>query len=265
MYTSKQKYLRDVFAEKERINAAKVKESYNDIILGFQAELEAHYRIMNESGFLMGPNAFSGHRKASPAILSCIHKSFFLYHSVLELTTKGLYGPARTLLRSIYESLVIAKFCSIDSTGKVLEKWEAGEYINLNKDVFGKLDKPPTDELRLFWKGLHELAHATTAAQQITLDFDHINGEILHNFSLMQVLLSCSYHLISRHWLSSSIIYYTNVYADKDKFAQARQVARDISKLNRSQFTGPSKTLLRQFCAKWEAVTNQSEKRKQSC
>lgn len=252
MYTSKNRKLEDIFSESEVANVAKVGELYHSHVLMLKNELEAHYQIMNQTAFLMGPNAFTIVKKADSAILSSIHKGFFLYHSVLSLTTKGFYGPGRTLLRSIFEALVIAKFCNVDETEHLHDRWKAGEYVNLNKDIFNKIKNFETQEMRTFWKGLHELTHATTCSQQITAEFEFIKTELLLNFSLMQMLLSCSYHLISRHWLTPSTVYYAERYGDKESFLKARRVAREISKFNRKNFTEEGKRLLRQYCAGWD-------------
>ena len=145
MYRSKTATLENVFSEHERTNSAKVGVVYGHHVVGLKAELEAHYKIMNETAFLMGSNGFTRSRKAESALLSCIHKGFFLYHSVLLLTSSGLYGPARTLLRSIFEALVIAKFCAVENSTMLLEKWESGAYVNLNNDVFNKIKNRSQD------------------------------------------------------------------------------------------------------------------------
>lgn len=255
MYRSNTATLENILSEHELTNSAKVKAVYGHHVVGLQDELEAHYRIINETAFLLGPNAFTGNRKTESALLSCIHKGFFLYHAVLLLTCKGLYGPARTLLRSIFEALVIAKYCTVENSTILLEKWESGAYINLNNDVFNKIKNVTISEMRFFLKSLHELTHATTKAQQVTMEFEEIRKEILSNFSLMQLLLSCTYHLLSRHWLTPSTVYYTQMYANKASFSEARRIARETSKSNRKHFTAAGRRLLREYCATWHVTT----------
>ena len=62
--------------------------------------------------------------------LAGFHKSLLLLFSAYELTMNGLYGTAaRTLFRSIYEWLLIAKYCSSGGSPSVLRLWQGGDDI----------------------------------------------------------------------------------------------------------------------------------------
>jgi hypothetical protein len=79
-------------------------------------------------------------------------KNLVAFYSSIELTKKGLYGPARVLMRYIFEGVTIAKFCSISMDRNLIQKWNDGIHVSLTNDVLNKIKSPDNQELKSFWK-----------------------------------------------------------------------------------------------------------------
>jgi hypothetical protein len=240
------------FRENEAINVDAVQNSYGQQQDAVKLELNSHYEVVSHTAWMMGNTYMSQHNETEAVILSAFHKNLFLFDSAIELTKRGFYGPARTLLRSIFEGLIIAKYCSISECTKLFQRWSDGNYINIINEIMNKIKNKPTNEMRAFWKHLNPLAHATNSAQQVSIEFSQINKDILFNFSLLQILLSCNQHLMAQHWLTPSMIYYINRYGDRKSFDAARLKARQYAKENKKQFTPAARRLHSEYVSSWK-------------
>ena len=147
-------------------------------------------------------------------LLLAIHRNFISFCAVLDLTRRGLYGPARMILRHIYEGLVIAKFCALSSDRKVFERWEQGEYIPLTNEILNKIKTPDPDPFRKLWKVLCAFTHATVFSHQEILDARKNLDEIVITFQITRALLECNYHLLVRHFATPSMQYFEKAYGD---------------------------------------------------
>jgi hypothetical protein len=163
-----------------------------------------------------------------------------------------LYGPACTLLRSIVESLVLAKFCAKAEDPTVLNKWRAGEYVHLVNEVLNRISRPSFADTRSVWADLNRFSHATIYAQQVSGRFADVSKEIRATLGITSVLLYWNYHLLARHFLTRSAIYYTGTYGDSSAFKDARRHARALALQTRRSFAKDGARLVREYCAKWE-------------
>lgn len=76
--------------------------------LNWQYELAAQYMWAQNM-------PYSAVSPVTDVLNPCFHKTLISLSTAFFLTRHGLWGPARPLIRHAFESLVIAKFCSVDS------------------------------------------------------------------------------------------------------------------------------------------------------
>jgi hypothetical protein len=213
---------------------------------------DAQFEIVGNTAWLLGQQHLSGRNDTEAAVFSAIHKNFFLFHSAITLAQSGMYGPAGTLLRPIFESLYIAKYCALSKNDRVFTRWIKGEYVHLTNEVFNRVKNSSFHETRNFWKVLNGLSHATVYAQQISASYEEIKTEIGVCFSLIQILSVLNHHLLARHYLTSQFIRYTRIHGDHTAFETARARARDKVASIRSSLTKDAKQVVREYVSAWE-------------
>lgn len=228
------------------------------VAIGFRSSLEqlhklldTEFEIVDNTAWLLGQRHFNGRNAMEIAVFSAIHKNFFLFYSAINLTKSGLYGPAGTLLRPIFESLYIAKYCALAKSELLFEKWRDGEYIHITNEVFNRIKNTDFSETRALWKALNQLSHATVYAQQISATYEEIKVEIGICLSLVQVLIVLNHHLLTQHYLTPQVIRYTKIYGNANVFETARLGARNLNRVIHLGLTPGAKRLVREYVSGW--------------
>jgi hypothetical protein len=232
-------------------NSSEIKKFHQGLIDDMTSYLDGQYQVLRLTEWTLGNPELGGRGQAETILFSALHKNMFLFFSAIELVRRGLYGPACTLLRSIVESLVLAKFCAKARDPSVLNKWRTGKYVRL-VEVLDRISRPSFAETREIWKGLNGLVHATIYAQQVSMSYADVSKEIRATLGIIHVLLHWNYHLLTRHFLTASTIYYTRTYGDAVALANARATARTIASKTRREFSENGVRLVREYCANWQ-------------
>jgi hypothetical protein len=215
------------------------------------AFLDAQYELLRLTFWTTQSDEFSRRGPAQAVLYSALHKNAFLFFSAIDLGRRGLYGPAATLLRPILEALTCAKYCAVAEDSSVFDTWRAGVHVSLRNHVLNRIDHPTTNEIGILWDGLNKMAHATIYAQQLTADFDHIEKEVHGVLAIIWILLAFNYHLLTRHFLTPTAIYYTIRFVDKSRFRLARERAKGMASTFRKSFGEDGRRFLRECCASW--------------
>ena len=226
--------------------------SYGNPLKAIIGALDLQFEILDHTAWSYGQSHFSGRDVTEPTLISALHKNTFLFFSAIELARRGLFGPANTVLRPIFEALIIAKYCQVSTDTAVFENWFAGKHVHLTNEVLNRIRRPAVDELRIFWKSLNQLSHATVYAQQISPTYKDIKNDIGVTLSLVQLLLCLNLHLLSRHFLTPATLRYTRLHGNAGALASARERARGLAETARKSFTRPGKQVVREYCATWE-------------
>lgn len=246
------KSLRRILAS-EAIKTQKSVAADFGIPLKMLADLHnAQFEIVDNTAWLLGQQHLSGRNDTEAAVFSAIHKNFFLFYSAITLVQSGMYGPAGTLLRPIFESLYIAKYCVLSKNDHAFTRWIEGEYVHLTNDVFNHIKNSTLPETRIFWKALNQLSHATVYAQQISASYKEIKTEIGICLSLIQVLSVLNHHLLTRQYLTPQVIRYTKIYGDHTALERARANARDKAAIIRANLTKDAKRVVREYVSVWK-------------
>lgn len=138
-----------------------------------------------------------GRKELRPLLFGTFHRSIFSSYAILRLTSDGLFGPARAILRSIFESLMIAKFSDISENPTVMMKWHNTETIYFTNSVLKKIITPDPQPFVLMWNRLCDLSHATRYAGQFSMLVEDHPGEQMFTLAVLNALLECNYHLLN--------------------------------------------------------------------
>jgi hypothetical protein len=240
----------------------RIQELYGGSLNDMTHFLDAQCELLRLTFWTTQSDEFSARGPAQAIVYSALHKNAFLFFSAIDLAGRGLYGPAATLLRPILEGLVCAKYCALAEDSVVLDTWRAGLSVSLRNHVLNRIDHPRTDEIGILWDGLNKLTHATKYAQQLTAEFECIKKEIHGILAIVGILLAFNYHLLTRHFLTPTAIYYVNSFDDKPRFQRARKQARSLAAVLRQSFGRDGKRFLRECCASWRLKASKHGQRR---
>ena len=239
------------FREHCTINRESIQRAHGSSIEAMTRFIDAQYELLRITSWTGHSDEFSHRGPAQTILYSALYKNAFLFFSALDLARVGLYGPAGTLLRSILEGLLFAKYCALTDNDKVLNTWRAGDHVSLTHQVLKKIEYPNTDAIKELWNGLNKMAHASIYAQQIEAEFEGIKKEVHGILAIVHVLLAFNYHVLTRHFLTPTAIYYTASYGDKAALVSARGAARVLATESRKRLGRDGKQFLRECCARW--------------
>lgn len=236
----------------ESQNLKYVDAEYSKEIKFLQEGLDGIYSIVSKYAWCFKNPHIAYLNKANTVLFSAVHKNLIALYASLQFTRQGFYGPARAVLRHVFESLLIAKFCSISQDSSIYKKWKEGDVIYLKNGVLKKIRSPDTEAFSEFWGLMSEYSHATIYAQQVSMNVQSDPDQVPLNFVYMCTLLDCLYHLMNRHLITSSMVYYTNRYRKNDGLiSDEKERMKEVLKLSRSTLLKRPKEIIKNYCAEW--------------
>jgi hypothetical protein len=156
-----------------------------------------------------------GRDELMPLMFSLFHRNFFNVFSAMKLTLSGFYESARPLLRCIFESLMISKFCHICENDHVMKRWDSGQTVYFANSILKNIASPDTKPFYEFWALICEHSHATKNAVQVSIElkneFDHDN--VIENLAMLNALLECNYHLLNTHLITPELSHMDKLYS----------------------------------------------------
>ncbi len=216
-----------------------------------QHELISHY-----FGLILGGNCLGA--QVSPVIkilFSGFHKSTVNLLSALDLTRKGLHGAARPIIRQSFESLITAKYCSIDNQSDVYDRWIDGINFSLSKAVLNKIKKPDTENFREFWKLMSQFTHSSVYASQPDFYYyaesNNYLEDIRLNLIFIEMMMECKYHLLISHIITSSMRYYQSYYGDGERVKKLKQLLKYNYSESKKQMGSGGKSLIKDYRSSW--------------
>jgi hypothetical protein len=188
----------------------------------------------------------------SKKILCAAHlKNMNTIFSNIELTSYGLYGSSRILLRQIFEFLIIAKYSSLTHDEKFIEHWQNGGQIGIGKQVFQKIKIKEFEKIGKFWKILCDFNHATSLSNQIGLKYKYVKDEIVGDFAIILILLNCNYHMLTQHIIDTRMKYYGSYYFSTDNKNDIIK-CRNLMKSSRNFISNEGIAIIRFYISKWD-------------
>jgi hypothetical protein len=154
-----------------------------------------------------------GHKELNALLLNAFHNNLFSSYAVLLLTVSGLYGPARPILRAIFECLMIAKFSAVSENTAVMQRWHNRETVYFSKCVLKKIVIPDPEAFSDMWNLLCDFSHASRYYGQVSIELDEVDSEQQSlNLAILNALLECNYHLLNSLLITSEIAYMAKFY-----------------------------------------------------
>ncbi|WP_152598838.1 hypothetical protein [Janthinobacterium sp. RA13] len=228
-------------------------KTYELEIARLQDGINILYSMTSRFTWLLGNPIGADLNQANTVIFSAIHKNLIALYSCVKLTRLGLYGPARSTLRHIFEALLIAKFFSVSNDITIYEKWKEGGVIYLKNGILKKISHPNIDAIDEFWGLMSEYSHATIYAQQAALNVQVEPDEVPLNLVYLNVMLDCLYHLVNRHFITPSMSYYANKYVKGPNTLPAlRKKMRLILKETRAPLLPRPRQIISSYNATWK-------------
>ncbi len=237
----------------ESENATAVDNEHRRDIALLRSGMDCLYAMVSQHTWVFNAPGIAIQNKATTVLFSTLHKNLIALHTSLKLTRLGLYGPARSILRHVYESLLIAKFCSVSHDTSLYEKWKEGNSVYLSKGILKKIYSPDIAPFSEFWGLLSDYSHATVYAQQVHLNVRSVPDEVPLNLVYLRILLDCLSHLVGSHLITPSMRYYTKRYRrGPDLLPALRAELQQILSESRSTLLEQPRTIIRNYRATWK-------------
>jgi hypothetical protein len=185
-------------------------------------------------------------------LFSCLYKNLLSVYVCHKLTMDGLFGLGRPHLRHIFESLMIAKFCAIDASTEVYDRWADGIDVYLSEAILKNIVRPSTTEFSEIWKQLCRYSHATIYAGQVGFTLEETKEGTKLNISLTVIFMQWMYHLIYKYMVTRTMRYYGDYYAPTQSAEKARVRLRKAFQSQRKLLPPASLRLDRHYCASWK-------------
>ena len=188
------------------------------------------------------------------AILT-INKNIDYLYAAYSLTRRGIYGAARPLFRNVYESLIILKTISITKNQNLLNEWNEGKNLNLNRKIFKNVIYPISEEMSSFWNELCKYSHGSMYCSNQEIKYSKENIDIEYNYNMIGILLYLNYHVLNRYLYTNSMKQLVDrncLYDDLLNFPLERDILRDEMKIIRKGTSKHARKLIADFCKLWE-------------
>lgn len=181
----------------------------------------------------------------------CFHKSMISLSTAFHLTRHGLWGPARPLIRHAFESLVIAKYCSVDNQSDVFDRWVDGVDLYFTNSVLKKLEKPDVKEFKQFWSLMSGYSHSSVYASQPDFNIDPHFDQASLNLAFIEMMLECKYHLLISHIVTSNMKYYQSAYKDKDRASELRKLLAANYSESKKRMGSGGRAVIKDYRSSW--------------
>ena len=262
MYNRKTESLIKKFDVLSKSNSKSISYKYDEKIKCIEELIDIQGKIASYFvGLWNAPGiAIKQYRELLPLLFISFHKNFFLFFSAYKLTIQGLYGPARPLMRNIFEALMVSKFCFLAEDPAILKKWDSGQTIYFTNTILKKIIDPNPQPFFIFWGIICDQSHASKTSMQFTLELteeDETSG-VLGNLAVLAVLLECNYHLLNSLLITPELYNMAKYYISRYSFREnefglpdLRKSAHSMFKKNRKFLSSDSISLIWTYKRKW--------------
>lgn len=251
-YSPKSAAFTRIFDSSSKANQRRIKSKFGVDVARVHEFIDLQYCLASEYAWLFDSPAGARINEVNKVLFGSFHKGLIALTTSVDLTSRGLIGPARPLLRWVFEACLIAKYCSSHPSADVFDRWVDGHDISLTFAVLKKLNKPNPNEFSKLWKLLCQYTHSSVYAMQVDMNEKVTDEEVGFNMVITDLLLAWLYHLLNRHIITSSMEYYQCRYRDQEVARNLRVKARALMGDAREQFEKPTNQLFKDFCVSWK-------------
>lgn len=234
-------------------NYKEITHTYKDVIVRVEKLYNIQYQIALFH-YMFISNGFTSRYIYEGLAWTAYFKNMNTMYSIIELMKQGMIGSSRILLRYVYEFLVIGKYTVISKNHILAERWEDGEEIRMERDIFRNIQYPKSEYLKRLWKNLCKLAHGTVYSQQESFDINDIRQELSYDFIVVAMLLEMNYHYLNSYLVTPKLRYYVQLYnkVGYKKMIRERQKAKQIMKFFRTYMKPEAKSAIRDYKLTWQ-------------
>lgn len=244
--------LTDTFWKSVESNSEKIQETHKDELWKIQRCLDIQYAIACEFFWIIEFEPYATISEVPHVLMPCFKNNLIALLSAMMTTIEGLYSFARPSLRLIYESLMVAKFCSINAETEIYDKWIDGEIIYFTNGVLKKISSPASGQFSIFWEAVSKSSHSSIYSMQPDNCIENVEEELNYNFLLMHMLSECNYHILNTHIFTSSLRYYQNRYANPKRLKELREEINKIYSDLRKSYNNDAKQFVRDYKSSWK-------------
>lgn len=257
-YSFKSSPFTNIFDQSSKANQKRNKARFGTDIARIREFIDLQYRLASEFSWLFDAPIGVQISEVNTILFGSFHKGLISLTTSIDLTSRGLIGPARPLLRWVFEGCLIAKYSSTHPTSDLFDRWVDGQDVYLTFSVLKKLCKPNPEEFNKLWKLLCQYTHSSVYSMQVDMSEKTTDDELFFNIVITDLLLAWSFHLLNRHIITSSMEYHQRRYRNLETVRILRARAKEIIMESREQFNRPTIQLLNDYSSSWIIKENVS-------
>lgn len=246
------KYLEENITKNEKY----ISVNFNNTIEFIKEIFNLQYYLLQNHLLVVAREPYVHEDSFTSLVGTALLKNMYALYSACDLTTKGLVGSARVIMRNIYEFLIIAKYASLSNNKSFISKWKNGDDISIQREIFQKVIHPNSDEMKTFWKLMCQYTHSTVYSQQIDINCKNYIRDVELNFIYLRMLLEMNYHVLNTYFINQSIAYYAKTYeknfGDNKGFKSYKDELKQRFKNSRAKMEKEPRKVLFDFKLKWQ-------------
>ncbi len=250
-YSSNGPAFNEIIFHSINFNEKKIKENFGDLNLQINNSFNYLYEYASLYLSLIYAPILVERNPATKIIFPCFHKSLIGLYSAFFLTCKGFWGAARPLIRLTFESIIIAKFCSVNYESDVFDKWIDGMPLFFSNSILKKIEKPKTEEFKKFWTILNGFTHSSIYSSQPDIKVSPDLKNIQLNLVFIEMMLVCKYHLLNSHLVTTNLKYYQTVFDNKYRARELRTLINANNLKMKKNLGKDGKALIRDYKSTW--------------
>ena len=246
--------LSDIFNASRKSNIETISGNFDKSISLIEKTLDIQYKIACEFFWLIEAEPYALISDVQRVLDPCFKNNLMALKSAEITTREGLYSFARPALRMVFESLMIAKFCSSNHESEIYDKWIDGKVVYFTNGVIKKILKPDSDQFLEFWSSISEYTHSSIYAMQPDNCIENVKEQIDLNYLLIHMLSECNYHILNTHIFTKSLRYYQSKYGDPKSLTVWRKEITGIYSSLRKSYNKPARGFVRDYKLTWEVA-----------
>jgi hypothetical protein len=132
---------------------------------------------------------------------AALYKGLLGLYNAIDCTLTGRVGLAFLSLRQVVEFLIVSKAAVLDDSGRILNSWNEGKGINMQRDLYNHMKLTSVSKMQLeqfkdFFRMLGSFVHSTRGCQQVSHKYEVISEDVKTAFSLILVIFQMYRHLL---------------------------------------------------------------------
>ncbi|MGH1431614.1 MAG: hypothetical protein ACRBB4_10880 [Neptuniibacter sp.] len=250
-YRAKGPSLMDIFQGSIQKSDQLISTNFSEEIMRIESSLNYQYELASHYVWLIDSPIAVNISEVNDVLLPCFHKSMIGLTTAFHLNKQGLWGAARPLIRHTFESLIIAKYCSVNNDSEIFDKWVDGIDIYFTNGLLKKIKNPATDEFSRFWGVMSDFSHSTAYALQPDFNVNDHKHDISVNFGFIEMMLECKYHLLISHLITNEMKYYQARYKNQARARELRKLLTANYSKSKKGMAKAARRLIKDYRCSW--------------